>query len=502
MLGWVADLFRLAWGLLYWNLRKSWFRLRRGQTRCPCQSLSDSGRAFETTCEACIHWDRPIRFRRVCPLLVETPDGLRCSADTGDVRPFWGRAARYYGGTFLAVYAAGVIGVFIFLRTIGYPVSILHVGLPPLWYKVGQARGWYFLERSRQAFAAGQSAEGMLYLANSYEFDPTNYEAGIALAKNFQVGQPAHADEVFARLLADHPAKRDFTAEAWFRSLLPRGEFEKITTLARNELGRDSTHASVWMRALFFSCRRTKNDRALRELLANQAPTAAIWHRLIELERLMAERRTKEARLAIDGPWPPRSPAFALFYRVDALIEMKDVIAALDLLGRHPGVLNLEAEATLRLDGFAARGAKATLYREVDELLAPRLEPSTINILCAHLIRHPEQNIFNRFWEKMERATIPFTTETAGAWFSLQCAAGAVGDTTRLHEITARLKAGSKTPFFALNVVESFFRGELPGRSITSFLPILPPPLEVTYALLERYTDVTVPTATAAPLRP
>ena len=85
MIGWLGDFLRFWWGLLYWNTRKGLFRLNRDQASCPCQNPSDSGRARETGCDAAHYWHQPARFRRVCPLLVETPDGLRCSVDTRDV---------------------------------------------------------------------------------------------------------------------------------------------------------------------------------------------------------------------------------------------------------------------------------------------------------------------------------------------------------------------------------------------------------------------------------
>lgn len=160
MLGWLADFFRLLGGLFYWNIRKTWFQQRRGRSPCPCQSPSDSGLAFETGCEACVQWSRPIRFRRVCPLLVETLDGLRRSGNTADVRLFWGRTLRYYGGMLGTLYVIAVLAVFVFLRTIGYPVSILDISLPPLWHRLAHARGWYFFEQSQRAFTAGRSAEG------------------------------------------------------------------------------------------------------------------------------------------------------------------------------------------------------------------------------------------------------------------------------------------------------------------------------------------------------
>ena len=45
-------------------------------------------------------------------------------------------------------------------------------------------RAEQLLNRAEQALAAGDSAQGILYLASAYEFDPRNYRAGITLAKH------------------------------------------------------------------------------------------------------------------------------------------------------------------------------------------------------------------------------------------------------------------------------------------------------------------------------
>jgi hypothetical protein len=491
--GWFADLFRLAWGLLYWNTRKSWFRLRRGRSRVPCQSLSDSGRAFETQCDACVSWRKRGRFRRVCPLLVDTPKGLRCSVDTADVRPFWGIAAKYYGGTALGLYAAGVVAVFIFLRTIGYPVSIVHVGLPPLWHKVGQARGWFFVERSNRAFAEGKTGEGLLYLANAYEFDPTNYVAGLALAKNYQAGQPIRSDQVFTQLLRDHPDKRHATAQDWYRALLARGDFEKIAPLARDETLSDAAQAGVWMRALLIATRQTGDDAPLRAVLEQATPAARAWHPLVETELLLRGGKNREARLALERTWAAGGAAsgaakFAAFYRVRALLQLREPILALDLLERDRALLDGDAYVTLRLDALALARVDGPYQRDIDGFLGGTLSLPKITILCGHLIRHPNPAIFARLYAKVERDGLPLNTETAGVWFSLLCTAGAVEDGNRLRELTGRLRGASSTPFVALGLIEAFFRGETVERRITSFLPILPLPLEVTYALIERYS--------------
>jgi hypothetical protein len=490
--GWLADFFRLFWALLYWNIRKSWFRYRRGQPAAPCQSLSDSGRALETQCEPCAAWDSPKRFRRVCPLLVETKEGLRCSVDTADVRPFWARTARYYGSAALALYGVGVLSVFIFLRTVGYPVSILHVGMPPLWHRVGEARGWFFLDRSNHAFAAGRTAEGLLYLANAYEFDPHNYAAGLSLAKKYQAGQPGRSDEVYRQLLREHPDKSAGTAQDWFRALLARGDFESIVGLARGQLAAGSPHTGPWMRALLFATWQNGDDDALRELRSDSQPALAAWHRLLETELLFRAGRQSEARRVIEQEWPADTPPFALYYRIEKLIDLRDVIAALDLMERHPGVLDDEARVTLRLHAFATAGAKNALQQEIDAWSTPRLNHvqnlPRVKILCAHLVRHPDRTRFDQLTAKIQREPPPLDSDSAGIWFSLLCTAGAVDDPERLHEYTLRLKDVSKTPFVALSLIEAFFRGRTVERRVTTFLPILPLPLEVTYALIERYS--------------
>ena len=487
MLGWLTDFFRLAWGLLYWNTRKSLFRLRRGRTRSPCQSPSDSGRAMETHCDACLNFEKPSRFRRVCPLLVDTKDGLVCSAHTADVRPFWGKVARYYGGTLLALYATGVIGVFIFLRTIGYPVSIVHVGLPPLWYRVPQARSWFFVEKSNQAFVAGKTSEGLLYLNNAYNFDPSNYGAGLALAKHYQAGQARASDDLYARLLREHPNQRSLTSQEWFRALLARGDFNAAAQLAHDETLADAGRAQAWMRALIFTTRRTGEDALLRAILANHSTTATLWHPLLETELLLRAGRAREARASLDRPWSPTAPAYSVYYRVEALTTLGDTFAALDLLARQPpGRIDDEAGVTLRLDAYAGGGNSGLRQREFGRLLQ-QLNLPRIKILCAHLIRYPDRALYTQLCDRVAQIDLPLSTDTAGIWFSLLCTAGAVNDNALLIAYSRKLKGASSTPFLALGALEAFFRGETVEKRITSFLPILPLPLEINYALIERY---------------
>jgi hypothetical protein len=500
VLGWLADLFRLAWGLLYWNSRKAWFQRNRDRARCPCQNPSDSGRALETGCEACTAWSKPARFRRVCPLLVETPKGLRCAANTADVRPFWGRAAAAYGGGLLAIYLAGAITVFAFLRTIGYPISIVHVTWPGLWYRVPQARGWFFAQKAQRALDAGRTAEGLLYLANAYQFDPSNYSLALSLAKSFQAGRPRESDTLFLRLLREHPDQRDATAQEWFRALLARGDFPKIAGLAANETLVDPADAHVWIRALLFATRQLGDDAPLRTLLENQSPAARAWHHVVEVELLMRARRFTEARAALDRPWLVGDSPFTIYYRVSTLTKLGDTFAALDTLETFRTRLgDDEAYAALKLDALADANAPRTLRAKVDELLAPRLTLPRVMTLCAYLIRHPDTATFARLYDKVQREQLPLDTSSAGVWFTLLCTAGAVGDLPRLHALVVTLKLAANSPFIAVSAIEAFFRGQTGAEKITSFLPVIPVPIEINYALIDRYA---APPALSAAARP
>jgi hypothetical protein len=442
---------------------------------------------LETRCDACLSWAKPARFRRVCPLLAQTGEGLRCSADSAEVRPFWGRALGFFGGATLAVYLMGAVAVFTFLRTVGYPVSIVHVTLPHLWHRVGQARGWFFMERSNQAFAQGKPTEGLLYLANAYDFDPQNYLAGISLAKNLQSAQPARSDQVFEKLMREHPDKGRATAQDWFRALLARGAFGRIATLARDELLIGNEHAGVWLRALLVATRQTNDETPLRELRDSAAPESRVWHPVIETELLVRRGRTAEAREMLRAPWPDNAPAFATFYRVETLVRLHEPMLAADLLHAHRGRLDDEAVATLLLDIYALSGSRL-LQAQIDATLRPRVDAPRIKVVTAHLIRHPNREMFDQVWQRFMRQPLPLNGDTAGAWFSLLCAAGAVGDLDRLHELTVTLRNASKSPFVALSVAEAFFRGETADRRIVPLLPFLPLPIDVTYALIERYT--------------
>jgi hypothetical protein len=229
-------------------------------------------------------------------------------------------------------------------------------------------------------------------------------------------------------------------------------------------------------------------DKDPAELPAGTA--ADPWRPVLATERLLREGRTAEARALVTRDWPETPDDFEAFYQSMVLTELGDGFAALDALARKPAVDDAEAVLSARLNALAAAGKPRLLRQEFNQALTPALSPRTIGltkILCAHLIRHPDRELFGRLLDKVAREGLPFNDATAGIWFSLFCAAGAVGDEPNLHGLTGLIRQGTGQPFLALGAVEAFFRGETSEKRITSFLPTLILPLEVTFAALERY---------------
>ena len=173
MLRWAADQGWVAWSHLSWNYRKTRFRLRGARGRAPCQSASDTGRALQTRCEACYICHDPAQFKRVCPLLdLSDLNQPLCSVDAADVRPFWGRALRYYGTILGSCYLAAALIAFIGLRSLGYRVSPLAVAWPGRWAEVDLARADYFYAQGLKAYADHDVKLSILALTEAYDLAP------------------------------------------------------------------------------------------------------------------------------------------------------------------------------------------------------------------------------------------------------------------------------------------------------------------------------------------
>lgn len=486
--GWLADFFRFAWALTYWNLRKTVFRLRRGRGgHCPCQNPSDSGRAGETGCDAVLGWRRPERFRRVCPLLKPGADGvLRCSVNAAEVRPFWGRALAIYGGMAVALYLATTLAAFAGLRAIGYRVSYVAVAWPPAWNQIDDARAVYFRDKARHAYAAKNVHEAILSLSLAYELDPRHYPTGLLLAQLWQTGQPVLSNRVYVRLLRDHPERWSGTAQGWFRALLARGDYAAVSHLSAEGVQRDPEHALAWAHALVFATRRTDDLGPLQSALERETLAPAV-RTVLALEQNVRTAPAAEARAALQAGTTADGRAVGLF-RARRLIELGLAAEALDLLDRFGAPPDDRDALSVRLDAYARLGYMRPRRNLAAALLRGPLTPAIAEVLAAHLIRYPSPSLYEDLFAKLERSPPAQTAESYSLYLTLYCLAGAYGDAARLHAAAAELKRIVGSDFAALAAVERFFLRKTPDARIEAYLPVLQPlSLEVTYALLERF---------------
>lgn len=484
MTGWLTDLFRLFWALFYWNARKTVFRLGRRRGANPCQSPSDSGKAYETQCEACASWNRAGRFRRVCPLLVETADGLRCSVNAGDVRPFWGRALGFYSGTAAVLYLLATIAIFLLLRTIGYELDYSAVAWPPAWHRVNESRAQYFAQKGFAAYAANNIREAVFALGIACELDPQNYRAGITLARLWEISQPRLSDGLYARLLQSHPAQAAETAALRLHALLARGDFERLRDAAWQQIAANPVTAAPSLHALIFATRRLHEDAPIQQLL--DAPAGASWRPVLQAELLWRRGRMPEATALLTQPWSPPHPYFA-YYQIRQLLALGRPQEALALLQVYRALVPGDEVAATLLAASAQLGRTAESLRDAAGWLGASPTPAVVELLATHLVRYPNAELLRLVCTRLDSAPLPATEAAYRAYCALFCAAGVVGDRERLHALTVTLKERAGAAFVSLNAAEDFFLGQSASSRIESFLPVLTLPVETLYALLERY---------------
>jgi hypothetical protein len=442
---------------------------------------------METTCEASLSWHRQERFRRVCPLLKRAATGeLRCSVNTSDVRPFWGRTLLIYGGTIASLYLAATLGYFGLQRFVGVPVSYLTIAYPPHWARLDQARSVYFAERADRALVAGQIGDAEKSLALAYSLDSSNYAAALKLALLYQNAQPVLSDNLYARLLHEHADRRPITATAWYQALLLRGDFATIIPLATTALSVDAAHESAWLNALLFALRRAPQEKLEKLSTSSELPQNP--RDLLALERIVRSQPPDLARQALLDA-RIASPYFD-YFRVSRLIELGYATDARALL-RNPSQLSVRDRIALSLEASAALGWQSVVDGEIDRLLANPPTPAACEIMAVHLIRNPNAQHLTKALAALEGSPLPANEAAYRASMALLCAAGVHRDADLLKRAAAIVQTLAAGRFRSLPIVESFFLNPLRDARIEPVLPALQPlSAELNYALLDRYGRV------------
>ena len=493
--GWITDVFRLGWGALYWNARKTWHILGGRRPPCPCQVASDSGLANHTGCEAVTHYAQPARFRVVCPLLTRRADAAWvCSVNAANVRPFWGRAILLFSLGGLGAYATAVLLVFLALHALGFRPELRQVAWPRTWPELRVVQSRHYLEQSREARAAGRPADALLALASAYELNPSDYAAGLLLAQLLQGAQPVQSDAVFARLYHDHSRQRESTGQAWYRSLLARGDFATIIPLARDRLlAPDGTQPSAWTQALLFACRRTGKPDVLAPILADPRLPAAP-RELLALEQVLARQAGPERIRTLADALPAQRDAFAAAYLLRRLLDENRPDLMLSLIEQAGAQVGDREKALLRLDAFAALDRGAERASMIRRLLAQPSHPATWQLLSAHFITHPDRELLRLVAEEHRRDPLPANEAAYPSLLSWFAACGAAGDAELLQDASRLLAEAAARDSRAIERARQAFLAAPPAFRLENVLPLLQPlPIETTYALYARYAPAPAP---------
>ncbi len=488
MPGLIRDTFRLAWDSLYWNTRKSWHIARGRRGGCPCQVSSDSGRAREPGCEAVLAYASPARFRRVCPLLTTRANGdWACSVNAEQVRPFWGRAALLFGGGALALLLLASLATFGLMRGIGYDVSYRQIVWPPAWSEFRSTQADFYRQRAKSALDESKLAESLLLLSSAYELDSTHYPTGIQLAQLWQISQPLLSDQTYARLIAEHPDRREDTAQAWFRALISRGDFGGVQRLAGQRLLYSGTAPSPgWTQAFLFATRQLNEPAGIDALLAAADVPPRLADLLTaerELYRQPAERRIEIITTAANTTREPH----VLFHWLTRLLDEGRADLVFPRLIEPDAILENRDKLRLQLDALAVANLAGERSALIRQRLRQPLTPPVCELLSSHLAAHPDRDLLAAYADKLAREPLPPSDARYPQLLAFFAACGAHRDAALMQAASAWLNAAAGREIQFLPPARDAFMKMPAGARLENILPALQPmPLETIYALYAR----------------
>jgi hypothetical protein len=134
------------------------------------------------------------------------------------------------------------------------------------------------------------------------------------------------------------------------------------------------------------------------------------------------------------------------------------------------------------------------------DLLRARLEKAPINareleLVSIHLVRHPDSAVLAALGQCLQRSHLPVDASTYAANTALFLACGVSGDWDQMHATAVRLKEIAGSRMSRLEAIESYFQ-QKPAAGIENILPMLPAlPLDLVYALFDRYGGTTAAAA-------
>ncbi|MBP7483255.1 MAG: hypothetical protein KA788_12030, partial [Lacunisphaera sp.] len=352
-----------------------------------------------------------------------------------------------------------------------------------------------YVARAQQALQAGQYQEAILSLEMVTQLNPGNYAAGLTLAGLSQVaGQTYVADHIYERLMRDVPEQRRATAQIWFRTLLARAAYPRIQTLATVMLSEDPAERAVWLNALFFACRQTRDSTYLGTVLAHHTNLPEWCTELIGIEQMLLSDHPDRALPRLIRIQRRPASAYIPYYQIDRLLRRGLIDQATTLLRAYERQLQPTEAAFLRLRSYQAKGWTSLVGSECESLLVYEMSPQLIAQYCAYLVKYPDPAIFARFSDRFTAAGIPVAAGTVSLHQAVYLAAVLAGDAPRADQIAARITHYTASDARVLRGLGELLKKPAPNDPrLARILPLVPLPTEVIYAILERPTPAPAP---------
>ncbi len=403
---WIGDAFRFFFGLIYWNVRKSLFRALRGRGRNPCQNDADGDRTGTIRCDACISWNKPARFQRVCPLLVAHNGEWACAAPRGELRSFWGRAFAWYGFSVVAACLLTSGLAFAVLRaTQAAELRWVDVAWPGNWDEIPKARARAFTRRAAEAFVHNRPAEGLLSLGSARRLDPREYRTRLLDAQlaMFQFNVST-ADAEFARMLEEYPEQVTGTAIAYHDTLLMLFRAEPLAEHCLRMVSRDRERTALWIRSLLHALRLAPiAETFVSRHSAEVAALPAHARLLLEAEVTAQRGDASGARAILSRPFDGPRNLIYMQEQIVRLARLADPDAAVLLLNKYAGAMG-EFEALLaRVDLDILAGDVSSPRLDFHRLLQLMNSPVQAERAIALLVAHPQPDLFRALHDALRQ---------------------------------------------------------------------------------------------------
>ena len=416
---WLEDAALCVWALLYWNARKSLYVLKRRRGRCPCQDPSDFGTSGRAHCDASLHLNQPIRFRHVCPLLVAGPGGKGafCSVSASEVRPFWGRAIKFFAGSALAFYLAGTTLFYVGMRATGVDtLSWRQVAWPGAWGEIPHERSKFFFKRAMIACARLDYREAYQSMATALAQDPQNYQARLLMAQYSEfAGDYLTADQFFKELRRDFPDQHLRTEVTFHDTLLSVGRHKTLALHCIERASATNPDRAAWIGTLLMAMHLGRLGPAFiaknQEAVSHLDPDARL---LVQAQAALVAGDVRAARALLRHTFAPP-------------VNANYVIQQLRMFLRSGSPADAEVAWTVNgggMDAFDRQLTKswidhglgyASLAGMEFTALADRpYTQQTLDKLVATLVMQPDAEALRHLHDRVLKGPEPLTLTTAG----------------------------------------------------------------------------------------